>query len=199
MKMPFGKHKGEDLEDIPCDYLLWLVDNMELRGELDTAVAEQIAERGCDGDEMRPYEEIKKPKPEKTKFRDVAFSEHHKKWGWNCPFVDIDLLVAEYDQGLPKALIEYKSHLAQFIDKRCPSYRVIRHLADCAGIPFLIVRYSENFKKYEIIPMNDLGRRKTGGGDREMPEWQYVDFLYFLRGRKMPEGIFDKDGNLIPS
>lgn len=31
MKMPFGKYKGGDLEDIPDDYLLWVLDNCELR------------------------------------------------------------------------------------------------------------------------------------------------------------------------
>jgi hypothetical protein len=29
MEMPFGKHKGEDLEDIPSDYLKWLIFNCE--------------------------------------------------------------------------------------------------------------------------------------------------------------------------
>jgi hypothetical protein len=31
VKMPFGKYKGGDLEDIPDDYLLWVLDNCELR------------------------------------------------------------------------------------------------------------------------------------------------------------------------
>ena len=25
--MPFGKHKGKDLEDVPADYLLYIYDN----------------------------------------------------------------------------------------------------------------------------------------------------------------------------
>lgn len=29
MKMPFGKHRGEDLEDIPDDYLVWILDNLD--------------------------------------------------------------------------------------------------------------------------------------------------------------------------
>lgn len=28
-RIPFGKHKGEKLEDLPDDYLEWLVDNLE--------------------------------------------------------------------------------------------------------------------------------------------------------------------------
>lgn len=27
-KMPFGKHKGEFLEDVPVDYLIWVVDKV---------------------------------------------------------------------------------------------------------------------------------------------------------------------------
>ena len=29
MKMPFGKHKGENMEDLPDSYLLWLAENIE--------------------------------------------------------------------------------------------------------------------------------------------------------------------------
>lgn len=44
MEMPFGKHKGTELEDIPLDYLEWLVDNVDLHGELDIGVKEAIEE-----------------------------------------------------------------------------------------------------------------------------------------------------------
>jgi uncharacterized protein (DUF3820 family) len=27
--LPFGKHKGEDIEDVPTDYLLWFVGNID--------------------------------------------------------------------------------------------------------------------------------------------------------------------------
>jgi len=29
MKMPWGKHRGEDIEDLPDGYLLWLAENCE--------------------------------------------------------------------------------------------------------------------------------------------------------------------------
>lgn len=29
MKMPFGKHRGGQVEDIPHDYLLWVLDNVK--------------------------------------------------------------------------------------------------------------------------------------------------------------------------
>jgi len=29
MKIPFGKHRGEDIEDIPSPYLRWLAQNCD--------------------------------------------------------------------------------------------------------------------------------------------------------------------------
>lgn len=29
MKMPWGKHKDEEIEDLPSDYLKWLAENCE--------------------------------------------------------------------------------------------------------------------------------------------------------------------------
>jgi hypothetical protein len=29
MRLPWGKHKGEDIEDVPSDYLRWLAENCE--------------------------------------------------------------------------------------------------------------------------------------------------------------------------
>lgn len=33
MTMPFGKHKGEHVNDVPLDYLMWVVENCDLRSE----------------------------------------------------------------------------------------------------------------------------------------------------------------------
>lgn len=38
MLMPFGKHKGKEIESIPKGYLRWLNNNCDLQGELKTAV-----------------------------------------------------------------------------------------------------------------------------------------------------------------
>lgn len=34
MTMPFGKHKGVKLEDLPLDYVLWMRHNLDLTGDL---------------------------------------------------------------------------------------------------------------------------------------------------------------------
>ena len=34
MKMPFGKYKGEEVSDIPLDYLKWIEENIKLHRDL---------------------------------------------------------------------------------------------------------------------------------------------------------------------
>ena len=48
MLMPFGKYKGQDLETLTDDYLLWMAANIPLRDPLLSAVTEEITERGWD-------------------------------------------------------------------------------------------------------------------------------------------------------
>ena len=44
MKMPFGKHKGKPLVEVPKSYLRWLKENCELREPLATAVDDELFE-----------------------------------------------------------------------------------------------------------------------------------------------------------
>lgn len=39
MKMPFGKHRGTEIGEIPHDYLAWLLDNCDLSPTLERAIA----------------------------------------------------------------------------------------------------------------------------------------------------------------
>lgn len=44
--MPFGKHRGERLSDIPFSYLAWVLDNVEsLNHYLRTAIENELASR----------------------------------------------------------------------------------------------------------------------------------------------------------
>ena len=49
MKMPFGKHKGEDLASIPSGYLMWLAENVSDKPELIEEVEKQLRMRGGEG------------------------------------------------------------------------------------------------------------------------------------------------------
>lgn len=40
--MPFGKHKGEYLGDIPLDYLIWVYENLDLHSYLSRDIKKTI-------------------------------------------------------------------------------------------------------------------------------------------------------------
>jgi hypothetical protein len=44
--MPFGKHRGRELIDLPTGYLRWLVRECNLDDELDRSVRAELARRG---------------------------------------------------------------------------------------------------------------------------------------------------------
>jgi hypothetical protein len=44
--MPFGKHKGQPLSDVPGDYLVWLLRECKLSSGLRVAVADELTRRG---------------------------------------------------------------------------------------------------------------------------------------------------------
>jgi hypothetical protein len=48
LNMPFGKYKGELIEDIPTDYLRWLFRECNLRPPLRYAVERELAIRRAD-------------------------------------------------------------------------------------------------------------------------------------------------------
>jgi hypothetical protein len=43
--MPFGKFKGQHVDELPGDYLEWLFENVDLRGGLEKAVRDALAEQ----------------------------------------------------------------------------------------------------------------------------------------------------------
>lgn len=46
MTMPFGKHRGKELRDIPESYLLWLYREADLDTDLEHALLEELERRG---------------------------------------------------------------------------------------------------------------------------------------------------------
>ena len=41
-KMPYGKYQGEQMEDVPAEYLLWLYENDKCSGEVKAYVRDNI-------------------------------------------------------------------------------------------------------------------------------------------------------------
>lgn len=123
-----------------------------------------------------------KVREERTGWRDEGLSQRHRNWGYDCPAVDIDFLLIEYDNSMPVALVEYKNEQAQCPNFQNASYQAIINLGDMANIPVFSVRYSSDFSWWEVYPLNSLAA-DNGYGMFELTEKQYVSFLYRLRGR----------------
>ena len=126
--------------------------------------------------------------PERTGWRDERISRRHRMWGWDCPAVDIDLLMLEYDRGLPAALVEFKHEKAATILMGHPSVRALRVLSDRASIPFFLVRYADDLSWFYVTPGNDNALQYLPEA-RKMGEPEWIALLYRCRGRDVPDGL----------
>ena len=127
-------------------------------------------------------------RPERTEWRDLEMSVRHRKWGCDCPAVDIDFLLVEYDRGQPVALVEYKHERAapQYITH--PSYRALIMLGNLAGLPVFTVRYAGDFSIWKVMPLNKAAERYCPKRVA-MDELEWVTLLYRMRGRETPANV----------
>jgi|SRR5579875_3254997 len=116
----------------------------------------------------------------------MELSERHRLWGFNCPAVDIDFLMVEYNHAEPVALIEYKFEFERIPDLSHPSYRAIGKLADCSDIPFAVVSVFRDPWRFVVYPVNHLAKQKWTTG-KELSEREYVRSLYELRNHLSEE------------
>jgi hypothetical protein len=132
---------------------------------------------------------------ERTGWRDGNISERHRLWGFNCPAIDLDFILVEYDSNEPSALIEYKNERAAPFDSESSGYKTIANLADKAGLPAFYVRYTSDLRAYDLFAMNGKAKAVLKGRSEKkgLTEIRYVKFLYYLRGRDVPSHIL---GNL---
>lgn len=136
-------------------------------------------------------------KHERTGWRDEGLSKRHRLWGYDCPALDIDFLLVEFDTCKPKALVEYKNIHAPDQTANMPQYRTLVNLGNMAKIPVFSVRYSDDYSKYTVTALNDLAANTVPDGKYfpprvRMSEVEYVSFLYKLRGRVIPDEIKNK-------
>lgn len=131
--------------------------------------------------------------------RDAILSLKHRSWGFNVPAVDIDFLMIEYDQSIPKALIEYR-HINGAI-RVDASIKAIIALADAANIPFFVVQYAyatddgtlwkeatiDTPARFRIICMNPLAEKHwfTWDDNDWLDEQAYRKWLHEIRGRSI--------------
>lgn len=126
---------------------------------------------------------------ERTGWRDLELSLRHRAWGFNCPMVDIDFLVCEYDQRKVVALIEYKFYQG-FWRRPDASYEALQDLADRARVPFFLVYYvKEPVWYFSVFACNNLARVLVHEPLIGLTEERYVAGLYVLRHRQIPPNV----------
>lgn len=117
---------------------------------------------------------------ERTRWRDEALSARHRDWGWNCPAVDLDFLMVEYNHAVPVALVDYKA--GPWDRSAKGGLQAIANLGDAAGIPAFVVRYWSNIWAFRAYPLNKLARNSLKGEHEDFTEFEWVSRLADLRG-----------------
>lgn len=129
---------------------------------------------------------MREVRQERTGWRDLALSERHRRWGWDCPAVDLDFV--EYDQGRAMAVVEYKHERALPVDVESASILAVVDLGTRAGVPVFLTIYTDDFSM-TVTPLNWLARWHTEHA--QMTEREWITFLYRVRGRDgVPEHVF---------
>lgn len=127
---------------------------------------------------------------ERTGWRDEALSRRHRRWGWDCPAVDIDFLMLEYDNGKASAIVEYKNEHAALQYASHPTYQALIDLGDRAGVPVIACRYSDDFSKWKVVPLNSVAT-KFIPERQELTEIEWVSLLYKIRGNEVPRSVLE--------
>lgn len=127
---------------------------------------------------------------ERTGWRDEALSRRHRRWGWDCPAVDLDFLFLEYDHGKASAIVEYKNEHAAPQYASHPTYQAMIDLGNKADIPVIACRYADDFSWWRAVPLNE--KAKEFISDRQdLSEEEWVRLLYRIRGYNVPQDVLN--------
>ena len=130
-------------------------------------------------------------KRERTGWRDLSLSQEHRRWGWDCPAVDLDFLFLEYDKGKATALVEYKHERAPKQDATHPTYQALIDLGTRAAVPVFGVRYADDFSWWTIVALNEIAKRWVPEKLERITKREWVTLLYKMRGYVPPESLWD--------
>jgi hypothetical protein len=99
MEMPFGKHKGTKLEEVPKHYLLWILDNCDMKSPTLKSEIEKIL--GLQAEE-RPA--VKPSVPDlKPIYRRMASKYHPDRGGSTEAMVAVNEFWEEISRRLSRA------------------------------------------------------------------------------------------------
>ena len=135
---------------------------------------------------------------ERTSWRDESISKRHRDWGFNCPAVDLDFLMVEYNFAKPVGIVEYKHHGARFPDIKHATYRALITLADMTGLPFVVAFYWPEMWAFRVYPFNETARAHFASPYENLSEFDYVARLYRIRRLSIARELSDKLHTQLP-
>jgi hypothetical protein len=148
---------------------------------------------------------MRQVRQERTNWRCQEISHRHRMWGYNCPAVDLDFVVAEYNYGKPVALIEYKEKRASMPSFDHPTYKALSDLADNysgGALPFMVVFYCSEDWWFKVLPVNPKAKQCCSEiAGQYITEERFVRGLYKLRNIKLTSednAIFKKLSDKLP-
>lgn len=127
----------------------------------------------------------------------ARLSDRHHEWGSECPAVDLDFMLCEYNHGLIVALVDYKHHSADLDRTNGSSYNVLSelYLKDGRQVPFFVARYWPDIWAFRTKAVNEAAMKWAvacgygwDGGWRDQTEQQFVRMLYRLRKDALTAG-----------
>jgi hypothetical protein len=128
----------------------------------------------------------------------MRLSDRHREWGQDCPAVDLDFMMCEYNHGISVALVEYKHFGADVFGKsNTTNYRAISelYLKDGRQVPLFIARYWPDIWAFRTKAENESATAWASslgfgwdGNWRDMTEQQFVRMLYRLRKDALNRG-----------
>ena len=122
---------------------------------------------------------------ERTGWRDEEISKRHRHWGFNCPAVDLDFVMMEYNHGKPVALVEYKHKQARDPNINHATFKALKHLADGykqGPLPCFVAMYDPETWDFKITPINETAKIQIGSNaDIWISEQRFVTYLHLIR------------------
>ena len=122
---------------------------------------------------------------------DRELSERHYAWGQNCPAVDLDFLMCEFNRGIPIVLVDYKWQGAPLGNTNGFTFKALSGLYNEQGdhLPFFIARYWPGTWAFKVLPVNEPAQeRLSTAGWVPMTERQWVSGLYRMRQIALSRG-----------
>ena len=142
---------------------------------------------------------------ERTGWRCQEISERHRQWGYNCPAVDLDFVVVEYNHSKPVCIVEYKEEHAKVDNLSHPTYLALIELADNQKepIPCFIATYNSDKWWFRVTPLNNSAKEyyKHVLGIA-ITEQRFVRSLFLMRKKNLElsdNSAIGKLNNTLPA